>query len=84
MLFTGVSHIRICMEELVLSMISLKIASGALVYFLACHRPLDRSHFISACLDKSSKSCVSYIYLPGDSEIFDDGAGRHHASFEEG
>eukprot|EP00984_Skeletonema_dohrnii_P021853 scaffold11034_cov155-Skeletonema_dohrnii-CCMP3373.AAC.3 len=29
------------MEELVLGMISLKIASGALVYFLACHRPLD-------------------------------------------
>ena len=66
------------MEELVLDMISLKIASGALVYFLACHRPLDQDHVLSRLVLYKSiwyKSIVSYIYLPGDSEIFDDAAG---------
>jgi len=66
------------MEELVLSMISLKIASGALVYFLACHRPLDQDHILSRLVLYKSmvQSMVSsYLCLPGDSETLDDAAG---------
>ena len=60
-------------------LLSLKIASGALVYFLACHRPLDQDHILSRCLVqvwyKSMHVCVVSYHLPGDSEIFDDAAG---------
>ena len=62
-------------------LLSLKIASGALVYFLACHRPLDQDHILSrlSCTGiYGTRVCMyasSRTYLPGDSEIFDDAAG---------